>query len=148
MKCPFCGYDKSRVIDTRESGEGIRRRRVCTRCNERFTTYEQISTAVQVIKADGRREPFDRAKLLNGIRVACAKRPIAMADLEGIVDQIEEYIHSLGKPEVPSKLIGNMVLERLKAVDPVAYIRFATVYLELPDLEAVQREINRLMGKG
>lgn len=86
--------------------------------------------------------------MLNGIRVACAKRPIAMADLEGIVDQIEEYVHSLGKTEVPSKLIGNMVLERLKAVDPVAYIRFATVYLELPDLEAVQREINRLMGKG
>lgn len=148
MKCPYCGSDKSRVIDTRESGEGIRRRRVCTSCQQRFTTYEQVSTAIQVIKADGRREPFDRNKLLNGIRVACAKRPIAMADLEGIVDQIEEYVHSLGKTEVPSKLIGNMVLERLKAIDPVAYIRFATVYLELPDLEAVQREINRLMGKG
>jgi len=135
-------------MDTRDSGEGIRRRRMCVRCNERFTTYEQISTAVQIIKADGRREPFDRNKLLNGIRVACAKRPIAMADLEGIVDQIEEHMHSLGKTEVPSKWIGNMVLERLKAIDPVAYIRFATVYLELPDLEAVQQEINRLMGKG
>ncbi len=135
-------------MDTRDSGEGIRRRRVCVHCHQRFTTYEQISTAVQVIKADGRREPFDRNKVLNGIRVACAKRPIAMADLEGIVDQIEEQIHSLGKTEVPSKWIGNMVLERLKTIDPVAYIRFATVYLELPDLEAVQREINRLMGKG
>lgn len=147
MKCPHCGQDQSRVLDTRDSGDGIRRRRVCASCGKRFTTYEQVSTAIHVIKADGRREPFDRTKLLNGIRVACAKRPIAMADLEGIADQIEEYVHGTGKAEIASEVIGNMVLERLKAIDPVAYIRFATVYLELPDLEAVQAEMKRLMGQ-
>ncbi|MBX7232956.1 MAG: transcriptional regulator NrdR [Caldilineales bacterium] len=147
MKCPHCSFDQSRVIDTRESGDGIRRRRLCGRCGERFTTYEQVSTAVQLVKSDGRREPFDRTKLLNGIRMACAKRPIAMADLEGIADQIEEYVHSTGKAEIPSKVVGNMVLERLKTIDPVAYIRFATVYLDLPDLEAVRAEIDRLMGR-
>jgi transcriptional repressor NrdR len=147
MKCPHCSFDQSRVIDTRESGDGIRRRRLCGRCGERFTTYEQVSTAVQLVKSDGRREPFDRTKLLNGIRMACAKRPIAMADLEGIADQIEEYVHGTGKAEIPSKVVGNMVLERLKTIDPVAYIRFATVYLDLPDLEAVRAEIDRLMGR-
>lgn len=102
---------------------------------------------MQLVKSDGRREPFDRTKLLNGIRMACAKRPIAMADLEGIADQIEEYVHGTGKAEIPSKVVGNMVLERLKTIDPVAYIRFATVYLDLPDLEAVRAEIDRLMGR-
>ena len=147
MKCPHCGHGGSRVIDTRESADGIRRRRLCTQCDQRFTTYEQVSTAVQIIKSDGRREPFDRAKLLNGIRVACAKRPIAMAQLEGIATQIEEHVYGMGKAEVPSEVIGNMVLDRLKAIDPVAYIRFASVYLELPDLESVRREIDRLMGR-
>ncbi len=147
MKCPHCSFDQSRVIDTRESGDGIRRRRVCSHCGERFTTYEQVSTAVQIVKSDGRREGFDRTKLLNGIRMACAKRPIAMADLERIADQVEEHVHGTGKAEIPSKMIGNMVLERLKAIDPVAYIRFATVYLDLPDLEAVQVEMDRLMGR-
>ena len=147
MKCPHCGHTQSRVIDTRSAGDGIRRRRLCKQCGKRFTTYEQVSTAVHIIKSDGRREPFNRTKLLNGIRVACAKRPIAMADLEGIVEQIEEYVYSAGKAEIPSTTIGNMVLDRLKAIDPVAYIRFATVYMELPDLEAVRREIDRLMGR-
>ncbi|NOZ71397.1 MAG: transcriptional repressor NrdR [Chloroflexi bacterium] len=147
MKCPHCGYDGSRVIDTRDSGDGIRRRRVCKQCNQRFTTYEQVNTAVHIVKSDGRREPFDRIKLLNGIRVASAKRPIATANLEGIVDQIEEYVHNSGRAEIPSKEIGNIVLNRLKAIDPVAYIRFATVYMDLPDLEAVRTEIDRLMGR-
>jgi len=146
MKCPHCGHDQSRVLDTRESGDGIRRRRLCATCDARFTTYEQVSTAVHIIKSDGRREPFDRTKLLNGVQIACAKRPIAMAELERIADQIEEFVYGSGKAEVPSKVIGNMILDRLRTVDPVAYIRFATIYMELPDLEAVQREINRLMG--
>ena len=146
MKCPHCGHDQSRVLDTRESGDGIRRRRLCANCDERFTTYEQVSTAVHIVKSDGRREPFDRTKLLNGVRIACAKRPIAMAELERIADQIEEFVHGSGKAEVPSKVIGNMILDRLRTVDPVAYIRFATIYMELPDLEAVQHEINRRMG--
>ncbi len=147
MKCPYCGHPRSRVVDTRDSGEGIRRRRLCLNCQKRFTTYEQVSVAVHVVKSDGRREPFDRTKLLNGIRIACAKRPIAMAELEGIVEQIEEYVYNAGQAEIPSKVIGNMVLDRLQEIDPVAYIRFATVYLELPDLDAVQGLIENLVHR-
>ncbi len=147
MKCPYCGHPRSRVVDTRDSGEGIRRRRLCLNCQKRFTTYEQVSVAVHVVKSDGRREPFDRTKLLNGIRIASAKRPIAMDELEGIVDQVEEYVYNSGKAEIPSKVIGNMVLDRLQEIDPVAYIRFATVYLELPDLDAVQGLIENLVRR-
>ena len=116
-------------------------------CSQRFTTYEQISTSVHIVKSDGRREPFDRIKLLNGIRVASAKRPIATAELEGLADQIEEFVYSAGKTEIPSSEIGNRVLDGLKEIDPVAYIRFATVYMDLPDLEAVRAELDRLMGR-
>ena len=147
MKCPFCGHNRSRVLDTRDSGDGIRRRRLCLNCNKRFTTYEQVSVAVHVIKSDGRREAFDRIKLLNGIRMSCAKRPIAMDDLEGIVDQIEEYVYNSGQAEIRSTVIGNMVLDRLQEIDPVAYIRFATVYLELPDLNSVRDVIDKLVGR-
>jgi len=147
MKCPHCGHDGSRVIDTRDSGDGIRRRRVCKQCQQRFTTYEQVHASVQIIKSDGRREPFDRIKLLNGIRIASAKRPIATQHLEAIVDHIEEYVHNSGRTEIPSQEIGNIVLDKLKAIDPVAYIRFATVYMDFPDLEAVRSEIDRLMGR-
>ncbi len=147
MKCPFCGHNRSRVLDTRDSGDGIRRRRLCLNCNKRFTTYEQVSVAVHVIKSDGRREAFDRTKLLNGIRMACAKRPIAMDELEGIVNQIEEYVYNSGQAEIRSTVIGNMVLDRLQEIDPVAYIRFATVYLELPDLNSVRDVIDKLVGR-
>lgn len=147
MKCPFCGHNRSRVLDTRDSGDGIRRRRLCLHCDKRFTTYEQVSVAVHVIKSDGRREAFDRTKLLNSIRMACAKRPIAMDELEGIVNQIEEYVYNSGKAEVPSKVIGNMILDQLQKIDPVAYIRFATVYLDLPDLDAVRNVIDTLVGR-
>jgi len=114
MKCPHCNQKQSRVVDTRESGDGIRRRRQCKSCGQRFTTYEQISAAVHIVKTDGRREPFDRIKLLNGIRISCAKREISMGEQEGLADQIEEYVHSAGKAEVPSSEIGNMVLDGLK----------------------------------
>ena len=147
MKCPHCGHKGSRVIDTRDSGDGIRRRRQCTNCVQRFTTYEQINTAVHIVKSDGRREPFDRIKLLNGIRVASAKRPIPVSELEGLTDQIEEYVYSSGKAEIPSNVVGNMVLDGLKQIDPVAYIRFATVYMDLPDLESIRAELDRLMGR-
>lgn len=147
MKCPHCGQSQSRVIDTRDSGDGIRRRRLCTSCEQRFTTYEQVNTSVHIIKSDGRREPFDRIKLLNGIRMACAKRPIAMAELEGLAEQIDEYVHNAGKAEIPSNVIGNMVLDRLQAIDPVAYIRFASVYMELPDLDSIRAEIDRFIGR-
>jgi transcriptional repressor NrdR len=114
---------------------------------KRFTTYEQISEALLIVKRDGRREPFDRYKLLQGIRIACAKRPIAMTDIERIVNQIEEYLFGLGRAEVPSGVIGQMVLEKLKELDPLAYIRFAIVYMEIGDVEALRRELDRLLAE-
>ncbi|MCP4166696.1 MAG: transcriptional repressor NrdR [Chloroflexi bacterium] len=147
MKCPHCDHKRSRVIDTRESGDGIRRRRQCTSCSQRFTTYEQINTAVHIVKTDGRREPFDRIKLLNGMRVASAKRAIPVARLEGLADQIEEHVYGSGRAEIASSIVGNMVLDGLKQIDPVAYIRFATVYMDLRDLESVRAELDRLMGR-
>jgi transcriptional repressor NrdR len=147
MQCPYCGQPDSRVVDTRATGDGIRRRRECQGCRKRFTTYEQISEALLIVKRDGRREPFDRNKLLQGIRIACAKRPIAMTDIERAVSQIEEHLFSLGRAEVPSRVIGQMILEKLKELDPLAYIRFAIVYLELDDVEALRHELDRLMSE-
>ena len=147
MLCPYCGYPDSRVVDTRATGESVRRRRECQQCRKRFTTYEQISEALLIVKRDGRREPFDRHKLLQGIRIACAKRPIAMTDIERIVNQIEEYLFSLGRAEVHSAVIGQMVLEKLKELDPLAYIRFAIVYMEFGDVEALRQELDRLMAE-
>jgi transcriptional repressor NrdR len=147
MLCPYCGHPDSRVVDTRATAESIRRRRECQACRKRFTTYEQISEALLIVKRDSRREPFDRNKLLQGVRIACAKRPIAMADIERVVGQIEEYLFSLGRAEVKSDVIGQMVLEKLKELDPLAYIRFAIVYMELADVEALQRELVRLMSE-
>jgi transcriptional repressor NrdR len=146
MQCPYCGHDESRVVDTRATGESIRRRRECQACRKRFTTYEQISEALLIVKRDGRREPFDRHKLLQGVRIACAKRPIAMTDIERIVDQIEEHIFGLGRAEVPSEVIGQLVLEKLKELDPLAYLRFAIVYLNMEDVQALRRELDRLMA--
>ncbi len=147
MQCPHCGHADSRVVDTRTTSDGIRRRRECLACRKRFTTYEQISEALIVVKRDGRREPFDRYKLLQGIRIACAKRPIAMADIERAVDQIEEHLFSLGKAEVRSEMIGEMVLAKLKELDPLAYIRYAIVYMEMEDVESLQRELDRLRAE-
>jgi transcriptional repressor NrdR len=147
MQCPYCGQGDSRVIDTRATGDSIRRRRECLACHKRFTTYEQVSEALLIVKRDGRREPFDRHKLLQGIRIACAKRPIAMTNIERIVDQIEEYVLGLGKAEVRSEVIGQMVLQKLKELDPLAYIRFAIVYMEMEDVEALRRELDRLMAE-
>ncbi len=147
MQCPYCGYGDSRVVDTRAAGESIRRRRECQSCGKRFTTYEQISEALLVVKRDGRREPFDRHKILQGIRIACAKRPIAMTEIERIVNQIEEHVFGLGKAEVSSEVIGQMILEKLKELDPLAYVRFAIVYLNIEDVEALRRELDRLMAE-
>jgi transcriptional repressor NrdR len=147
MQCPYCGEGDSRVVDTRATGESIRRRRECQSCRKRFTTYEQISEALLIVKRDGRREPFDRHKLLQGIRIACAKRPIAMTEIERIVNQIEEHVFGLGKAEVPSEVIGQMILEKLKELDPLAYVRFAIVYLNFEDVEALRRELDRLMAE-
>jgi transcriptional repressor NrdR len=145
MQCPYCGQPDSRVVDTRATSDSVRRRRECQNCHKRFTTYEQISEALLIVKRDGRREPFDRYKLLQGIRIACAKRPIALADIERIVTQIEERLFGMGKAEVRSEVVGQMVLEKLKELDPLAYIRFAIVYMEMDDVEALRKELDRLM---
>jgi transcriptional repressor NrdR len=147
MQCPYCAQPNSRVVDTRATNESIRRRRECLNCHKRFTTYEQITEQLLIVKRDGRREPFDRHKLMQGVRIACAKRPIAMADIERIVNQIEEQVFSLGRAEVRSEAIGQMVLEKLKPLDPLAYIRFAIVYLEIDGVETLRRELDRLMAE-
>lgn len=145
MRCPHCGESDTRVIDTRATGNSVRRRRECQKCGQRFTTYENIAPTLNIIKRDGRRESWDRQKVLNGIRIACTKRPVAMTDIEGLVDQVEGYVLSLGRAEIPSSVVGEKVLEGLKTLDPVAYIRFASVYLDLPDLYALRAEIDRLL---
>jgi len=147
MQCPYCGQPDSRVVDTRATGDSIRRRRECQSCRKRFTTYEQISEALLIVKRDGRREPFDRYKLLQGLRIACAKRPIAMTDIERVVSQIEEHLFSLGRAEVRSEVIGQLILEKLKELDPLAYIRYAIVYMEMEDVQALRHELDRLMAE-
>ena len=149
MKCPYCGETNTKVVDTlHESGGGIRRRRECNNCGKRFSTLERaILTAPLVVKSDGRREPFDREKLFAGIRVACAKRPISSDALEGLVNSVEARIQQTGKAEVPSQLIGDLVIAGLKPLDQVAYIRFAMVYLGLRDIEAVRREIDKILER-
>lgn len=148
MKCPYCGSDHTRVIDTAHSARGVRRRRVCETCERRFTTVERaILTVPLVIKRDGRREEFNREKLLAGLRIACARRPVSADDLERVVDRVENYIRQSGKPEIPTRVIGDLVIEELKRLDPVSYIRYAIVYLGLEDLEAVRAEIDRLLGE-
>lgn len=148
MQCPYCGKEQNRVIDTRESDETIRRRRECTSCSRRFTTYERIAqTGLMVIKQDGRREVFDRQKLLSGIVKACAKRPVPMEAVEGIVDEIELQLHALAKSEIDSQKIGQMVMERLRTLDDVAYVRFASVYRRFADLDSLAIEIQRLKDK-
>jgi len=148
MKCPYCSATDTKVVDTmHETNGGIRRCRECNNCGKRFSTIERaILTTPLVAKSDGRREPFAREKLLEGIRVACAKRPISSDALEGMVNHIEARIQQTGKAEVPSKLIGDMVIGGLKELDQVAYIRFAMVYLGLKDVEAVRREIDKILG--
>jgi len=149
MKCPFCGEDQSRVVDTREVGDGIRRRRECQHCNQRYTTYEQVVKAnLLVVKRDGRREPFDRQKLFDSTWKACAKRPIASEDIERMVGDIESALYSMGQSEVPSRTIGEMVMERLRKIDGVAYVRFASVYRSFADLETLKHEVDQMLERG
>jgi transcriptional repressor NrdR len=144
MKCPYC-EESTRVIDTREVSGAIRRRRECTACNHRVTTYERIAAVnLQIVKADQRREDFDRDKLLAGLRLACAKRPVSAATVEAIAGEIEGELFKMGKGEVESSVLGEMVMERLRAVDEVAYVRFASVYRRFADLEVLAEEIQRL----
>jgi len=149
MNCPYCGYSDSKVIDSRDANESIRRRRQCLSCGSRFTTYERVQPAsLFVIKKDRRREEFSRDKLLIGIRKACEKRPLPTGAVDKLVDDIEAELYRLGKPEIPSRVIGDMVMERLKSLDYIAYIRFASVYREFADITALKQEVDTLLSAG
>ena len=141
MRCPYCGLNDSKVIDSRDVNEAVRRRRECLECGSRFTTYERPQrTTLLVIKKDDRREEFSREKLTSGIRKACTKRPVSQETVEQMVDEIEAQLHKLGKGEVDSADIGDMVMERLRQLDGIAYIRFASVYRDFADIEEVKQE--------
>ena len=151
MKCPFCAKDKDRVIDSRTSrdGELIRRRRECLKCSRRFTTYERVEENLpMVIKKDGRREPYDRQKVIAGIRRACEKRPVSTEHVEQIVRNIEGYLQDTGESEISSREIGERVMLSLRDLDQVAYVRFASVYREFKDLNAFIEQLNELLRKG
>jgi transcriptional repressor NrdR len=147
MTCPFCGHREDRVIDSRESKEGdvIRRRRQCVACERRFTTYERSDEIpYMVIKKDGRREKFDRQKVLGGLLRACEKRPVPMARLAGIVDEVENTLSESADRELATSRIGEMLMERLKALDKIAYVRFASVYRDFQDVDAFLEELKGL----
>jgi transcriptional repressor NrdR len=139
MKCPYCGYEDSKVVDSRDVNEAIRRRRECLKCGARFTTYERLQAAtLLVIKKDGRREEFNREKVISGIRKACTKRPISQETIERMVDEIEARLRKSGKGEVAASVIGDMVMEGLRQLDGIAYIRFASVYRDFADIDEVR----------
>jgi transcriptional repressor NrdR len=148
MKCPFCSYEESKVIDSRptDEGERIRRRRECLKCQKRFTTYEVIeSLPVVVIKKDKSREVFNREKLFNGMLKACEKRPVSVSDIEHAIDDIETVLQNSLDREVTSEYIGELVMEKLKALDEVAYVRFASVYRQFKDISTFMEELNKLL---
>lgn len=148
MKCPFCSFMDTKVIDTRamDGNTVIRRRRMCEKCGERFTTYERLDTIpVAVIKSNNTREPFDRNKLLNGIIHSCNKRPVSMEQMEQIVKEIENSVFNSMRKEIESNEIGEMVMEKLKKIDEVAYVRFASVYRQFKDLDSFMAELSQLL---
>lgn len=147
MKCPFCGNLEDKVIDSRTSreGEAIRRRRECLKCGKRFTSYERVDDILpMVVKKDGRRESFDRVKVIGGLKKACEKRPISIDTLEGVVDSIEKKLINLGTREVPSTWIGEEVMNSLRETDKVAYVRFASVYRQFKDINELMDEVKTL----
>jgi transcriptional repressor NrdR len=145
--CPFCQHDQSKVLDTTHDNHGgVRRRRECENCHQRFSTYERpILATPLIIKQDGMREEFDREKLAQGIRIACAKRPVSAADIERLVGEIETSLQHMGRAEVSSRVVGDMAISGLKGLDQIAYIRYAIVYLRLADLHELRKEIDRLL---
>lgn len=150
MKCPFCAHPDTHVIDSRTRGDGqfVRRRRECLGCGKRFTTKEYADVGpMLVIKADGRREPFDRNKILHGVQLACTKRPISLQAMEDLVAAVEAELHELGTEEVESKVIGEKVARRLKELDDVAYVRFASVYRKFQTKEGFLEELRQLKGE-
>lgn len=150
MKCPFCNHTESKVIDSRLSGEGeiIRRRRECESCEKRFTTYERVEESLpMVVKKDGRRESFDRLKIIQGIKRACEKRPISIQTIEECVDEIEKDLQEKGDKEVPSSCIGEVVMQSLQKIDAVAYVRFASVYRSFKDVNEFLFELEGVLKK-
>ncbi len=148
MRCPYCQHNQSRVLDTTpdDSRGGVRRRRECENCHQRFSTYERpILATPLIVKQDGTREEFDREKLVRGIRISCAKRPVSAADIEHLVGEIESSLQKMGRAEVSSRVVGDMVISGLKELDHIAYIRYAIVYLHLGDLHSIRDEIDRLL---
>ncbi len=146
MKCPSCGEPESKVIDSRSLGDEIRRRRECTVCQSRFTTYERLQNrSLFVIKKDGRREEFDREKLFSGIRKACEKRPMPTGTIEKLVETIETELYSLGRTEISSSLIGKYAITKLSELDHIAYIRFASVYYEFSDITTLKQAVDTLI---
>ena len=147
MKCPHCGYEDSKVIDSRDVNETVRRRRECLGCGFRFTTHERIQTSnLVIIKKDKRREEFSREKLTTGIRKACEKRPLPTGAIEKLVDDVENELHRLSKAEIPSSVVGEIVMENLKKLDHIAYIRFASVYRDFADITSLKREVDTLIA--
>ncbi|MBQ7097752.1 MAG: transcriptional repressor NrdR [Clostridia bacterium] len=150
MRCLFCGHMESKVIDSRSTEEGttIRRRRECLECGKRFTTYEKIETIPMiVVKKDGLRETWDRDKVLNGILRACEKRPVTLADIEKLIDDIESKLYNMLEREVTSEKIGEMVMERLQVLDDIAYVRFASVYRQFKDINSFMDELAKIIKK-
>ncbi len=150
MRCLFCGHLESKVIDSRSTEEGttIRRRRECLECGKRFTTYEKIETIPMiVVKKDGTRETFDREKVLNGILRACEKRPVTLSDIEKLIDDMESKLYNMLEREVTSERIGEMVMERLKDLDDIAYVRFASVYRQFKDINSFMDELAKIINK-
>ena len=150
MKCPFCDALEDRVVDSRMAREGgvIRRRRECFACKRRYTTYERVEESLPlVIKKDGRREPFDRLKILAGLKKACEKRPISIATIEAVTDQIEKHVQESGETEIPSRTVGEEVMRQLHQLDQVAYVRFASVYREFKDIGQFMEELKALTSR-
>ena len=150
MKCPFCGFDESKVVDSRSTDDNttIRRRRECANCSKRYTTYEKIEDIpILVIKRDSTRENFNKEKIVNGLIIACQKRPISRRQIEDIAEDIEKSISNKMLTEVETKLIGEMIMERLKKIDEVSYVRFASVYRQFKDINTFMEEIKNLMSK-
>lgn len=147
MRCPYCQDERSRVLDTtHDSRGGVRRRRECENCGQRFSTYEKpILASPLIIKRGGTREDFSRVKLEEGIRIACGKRPVSAAEIDHLVTEIESALQKMGREEVSSRIVGDMVMAGLKRLDQIAYIRFAIVYLHLDDLQSIRKEIDRLL---
>ena len=150
MKCPYCGFFESKVVDSRPADEGsIRRRRECLQCERRFTTYETVeSLPLVVIKKDGSRQTFDRSKVLRGIQRSCEKRPVPVADMERMALEIEQELQNKLEREISTELVGEMVMDKLKKTDEVAYVRFASVYRQFKDINTFMSELNKLLQEG